>query len=463
MKILLHHDSPVYFQIIDIFIVANILVHMQILVLVDKITPRVRYIFNHILGGMLGLNPVFTDEATDYNDYSGVKLSYHSGGVSGGVNVNPHGLLSEVNIVSPAIVLSTWGSLPTFFETYINHEIPFDVFAASFFLITRYEEYLPFKPDEHGRFRAKNSLAYKFKFLELPLVDLWVMELGRTILKKYPEVKLRWRKFEFIPTIDVDNAFAFKHKGFSYNTLALGRSLILLRLRYSALRLQVVLRLRKDPYDSYEKLFDILDGCPNAIWFFLGGNRSKYDRNISLKKGAMQNLIREISSRYCVGVHPSYASGEDVDVVLKEISELSLCAGRNIDYSRQHFLRLRFPDTYNAIATAGISKDFTMGYSETIGFRASTCTPYNFYDLVNEKELSLKVVPFMIMDRALLDGLKLSAEDAVTETRKLVNVVKNVGGTFVLIWHNESLSGINEWKGWENVFGEIVKETGCNA
>ena len=101
-----------------------------------------------------------------------------------------------------------------------------------------------------------------------------------------------------------------------------------------------------------------------------------------------------------------------------------------------------------------------MGYSNAIGFRASTCTPFRFYDLVDEKELPLKIVPFQVMDRALLQGLGLSANEAVSQTLSMAQKVKEVNGTFSLVWHNESLSGINEWKGWEQVLDRIVAGTG---
>jgi hypothetical protein len=125
-----------------------------------------------------------------------------------------------------------------------------------------------------------------------------------------------------------------------------------------------------------------------------------------------------------------------------------------IQKSRQHFLKLSLPETYRTLVELGIKEDYTMGYPNAIGFRASTCTPFNFYDLKSEKELPLRVVPFQAMDRALLETF--APQEAVSETLRMASRIKEVGGTFVTIWHNESLSGINEWKGWENVFETIV-------
>ena len=113
------------------------------------------------------------------------------------------------------------------------------------------------------------------------------------------------------------------------------------------------------------------------------------------------------------------------------------------------------PHTHRLLAGLGITHEYSMGYSNAIGFRASTCTPFRFYDLMDEKELPLTIVPFQVMDRALLT-MGCNAQTAAQRTLELAQRVKRVGGTFSTLWHNESLSGINEWKGWENVLGEIV-------
>jgi hypothetical protein len=118
---------------------------------------------------------------------------------------------------------------------------------------------------------------------------------------------------------------------------------------------------------------------------------------------------------------------------------------------------LSLPQTYQILVDIGVTSDYSMGYSNAIGFRASTCTPYNFYDLINEKELPLSIVPFQVMDRALLQGLNFSPNEAVTKSLEMAKLVKDIGGTFVTVWHNESLSGINEWNGWDSVFNEIVR------
>jgi len=36
-----------------------------------------------------------------------------------------------------------------------------------------------------------------------------------------------------------------------------------------------------------------------------------------------------------------------------------------------------------------------------------------------------------------------------------MNEVKKVGGTFVSIWHNETVNDLGEWKGYRDVFEKM--------
>ena len=83
-----------------------------------------------------------------------------------------HPLLWETGTREQSIEMASWEELPVFFTVDKGSELTFDPFALVFYLVSRYEEYLPFQPDEHGRFPATASLAYRERFLDIPLVDL---------------------------------------------------------------------------------------------------------------------------------------------------------------------------------------------------------------------------------------------------------------------------------------------------
>jgi hypothetical protein len=99
-----------------------------------------------------------------------------------------------------------------------------------------------------------------------------------------------------------------------------------------------------------------------------------------------------------------------------------------------------------------VKKDYSMGYTDKIGFRAGTCTPFYFYDLETETKTTLKVIPFAYMDGALKDKMSLSAQSAKMEIKALKKAVQKVKGQFTAVWHNESLSNLDRWFGWRSVF-----------
>ena len=114
------------------------------------------------------------------------------------------------------------------------------------------------------------------------------------------------------------------------------------------------------------------------------------------------------------------------------------------------------PDTYQNLLNLGIGEDHTMGYSSQTGFRAGIARPFYFYDLVREKPTLLRIVPFQVMDRTLLTYLKLTPDEACKEFEYYTITIKSVGGQFVSLWHNTSLSNYEEWSGWKKVFEYMI-------
>ena len=126
--------------------------------------------------------------------------------------------------------------------------------------------------------------------------------------------------------------------------------------------------------------------------------------------------------------------------------------------SRQHFLKLQLPYTYRNLINLDITDDYTMGFAAQPGFRASICTPFHFYDLDMDSETKLKVHPFTLMEGTLKDYMGISAVQAMEYITPLITEVKAVNGTFISLWHNESLGDEGRWKGWSTVYEEMIKE-----
>ena len=431
---------------------------MEVLVYTQRLTPRVDYTIKFIFEEILGVKVKITSSYSEAKLHVGVLISYCRLKVKEGIHIVPHNLMIEDSIVRQKIDFCEWEGLPAFFKTSKEADIPFDIFASTFYLISRYEEYLLFNPDKHNRFTSEQSIAFKGGFIEEPIVDQWVYKLVDKILEKYPSFEIKPRGFEFIPTLDIDNAFAFQNKGLGRMVFGTLRSLVTFRFEDVVHRMAVYFKIRKDPFDIYDRLFSILDDWPNTIWFALVGNYGRYDKNVSIHNSEMKNLVTRISKRFHVGIHPSYQSGTNIENVRVEISDLVNVLDKEVLKSRQHYLRIFLPTTYNNLITLGVKEDYSMGYSDRSGFRAGTCTPFFFYNLKEEKVIDFKIVPFQTMDYTLWSPMKLNPMHAYDHIMTLVNKVKAVNGTFVSIWHNEYLSGQPAWKGWELLLPLVLEK-----
>ena len=105
----------------------------------------------------------------------------------------------------------------------------------------------------------------------------------------------------------------------------------------------------------------------------------------------------------------------------------------------------------------GITSDYSLGYSHYIGFRASTCTPFYFYDLVQDRISSLKLHPLVIMDVTLKKYMGKSSEELFDIMSEYAEKIKEVNGEFVSLFHNESLSDDNFWSGWREQYQKAIR------
>ncbi len=438
----------------------------MILVYSKDITIRIKYIFSLIFKEFMGQEVSFTSQAEAFINSDLPKVNYTDSPLDRrGIWVFPHELLFDLGIKEPEIDFVEFKGIRCPFGVYEQKaDFPFDPFAASFYLISRFEEYLPFKKDDYGRFSADQSMAYQNGFLQFPVVDQWAFEIRDMIQAKYPGVEFREPKYEFLPTIDVDVAYAYRLRGLLRTMGGAVQSLMKFDVDSFIQRFRVIAGLEKDPFDTFNYLLKLHKKFElNAIFFILFADYDVNDKNISILNRKFQNLIKSLGDYAEIGIHPSYNSFERPNKIRKETERLAQTINKEITRSRQHFLRMSLPSTYRYLEKAGIRQDYTMGYAAHIGFRASTARPFYFYDLEMEMPTYLKVFPFAVMDGTLKDYMKLTPQQSEDTIRALISRTKAVNGMFISLWHNHSLSGQGEWLGWRRVYESLLEEASANA
>eukprot|EP01090_Pellita_catalonica_P022647 TRINITY_DN8886_c0_g1_i7.p1 TRINITY_DN8886_c0_g1~~TRINITY_DN8886_c0_g1_i7.p1 ORF type:complete len:294 (-),score=30.19 TRINITY_DN8886_c0_g1_i7:28-909(-) len=273
-------------------------------------------------------------------------------------------LLFQQGVKDVEIIIQKWDEAPCFFSTAETSEIPFDIFAASFYLISRYEEYLPHIKDEHGRFSVKESIAYQNGFLEKPLVDIWAYKFLDTLKQKFPDFKHTTRKYKYISTIDVDNAYAYKYKSFIRILGGFLKDISQFKIFTVWDRFAVFFNIKKDPFDTFKEIIDIKKTYNiRTIFFFLIGDYTTFDTNVSASKRKFKLLIKDMVDYARVGLHPSYYTVNNAAMLKKEKERLENITNMPIKRSRQHYLRVSLPETYQQLIDLEIDEDYSMGYT----------------------------------------------------------------------------------------------------
>jgi len=289
-------------------------------------------------------------------------------------------------------------------------------------------------------------------------VNIWIRKVAHVLSKKFPELYFPPLTFTILPTLDIDNAYAIRHRGFLKNTFSITKSLMTFQFYELNRKISILSGARNDPFDSYDRQIDLHSKyAVQARYFVLLGDQGKYDGNLSHKNSAYRRLIQRLHKKASVGIHPSYESNRDPNKLGEEKLRLEEILNEGVTQSRQHYIKLTFPETYRNLVAIGIKEDFSMGFPAHSGFRAGTCTPLLFFDLEKNQVTDLLLHPFCVMDTTLKKYQQISGKNAVAYVSKFIEEISLVGGEFCFIFHNESLGGSGYWKNWTNVYENILK------
>ena len=280
----------------------------MILIYSKEITPRFDYIIHLIFNQILQVEITLTTNIAEFLKSDLAKINYSNEKFGEEIYIKPHGLLSQNTMGKFDIEPVKYNNETYFFKSSSDSIFPFDPFAASFYLVTRYEEYFETDLDKFDRFPARKSILNKYNLIKKPVINIWANWLAKEITQKYPAIVFRKKRFKFLSTIDIDNAWAYLNKGFwrTYGTQL--KAVLKGNFSEYKLRLKVLNGKEKDPYHTYEYLDSVFSENEDKVkFFFLLGDYAKFDKNISHEILGFQKLIKRISKNYDVCIHPSFA------------------------------------------------------------------------------------------------------------------------------------------------------------
>lgn len=420
----------------------------MLLIYSPHITSRLSYVCEFIFSRVIPCDYKLSSGIAEFSGYQGPKINYSGNKSTAAFDIHNSSLLFETDVKQ-----SQLEGLELFPAS--KEELPRDVFASVFFMISRYEEWLPYTPDRHGRFEAANSILWKHHCLDVPVVDQWCYRLKDLLLQQFPSLQFRQRRFSYLSTIDVDNDYAYLGKPLYRTIGASVKDLLKGNMKQWKQRLAVISGKAPDPFENceFQTALSIAHRSPLLYFFLTLERQSAYDRAVPFANPLFEAMLKKIKHKAQAGLHPSYFSAEQ-KMIAKEKRQLEQLLGQPVNKSRQHYLHFDIKTTPQQLIAAGIAEDHSMGFASHYGFRAGTCTPFRYFDFHQNEAATLEMVPFCVMDSVYYDYLKKPVGEAERLMLQEMQQVRAVDGTFVSVWHDRSFSELH-YPGWRALYEKL--------
>ena len=338
---------------------------------------------------------------------------------------------------------------------HLNYDIP----GLTYWMLARCEEVDPPPEllDNHQRFPATASHAFRHGYLERPIVDEWIGILRQVIERLWHRLPLVQPQFQVVVSHDVDNpsAYAFGRKRILARKI--GSHLLMSRdpaKAFSALWIRHKTKqhlFHGDPFNTFDWLMDTSEaaGIRSAFYFICGRTNHGFDAEYEPEHPAIRHLMRRIYQRgHEIGLHPSYETCAYPDRLASEGQRLKIiCNEEGIQQSqwggRMHFLRWQWPTTAYGWERAGFNYDTTLGYADGPGFRCGTCHPFRMFNPLVKRPFSLIQRPLIVMECSVISPNYLGfghSSDSLALFHRLKQRCQVVGGQFTLLWHNSNFT-----------------------
>ncbi|MGC6479017.1 MAG: DUF7033 domain-containing protein [Flavobacteriaceae bacterium] len=428
----------------------------MILVYVPKKNTRILYTFKHIFEGILQVGVSLTNNLQEFVAYSGVKFSYSQQPLGNELFFEAHPLLFELGVAQHEIHVQQWEGLAVFFKTSTKSAIPFDLFAASFYLLSRYEEYQPHQVDSRGRFQPEQSLAYRHQFLEQPLVDLWAVKILDLLREQFPDFQWDQKKHPtFQAVFSIVSPYKFKLKSpFLLLWDLLG---YIFRFQFWELRdfWRVRLNNQVDPYGDYPTLRKIIQGLKHPpLLFFLFTPKGPNDDGVSPFNPKYKALVKENADYIPTSLMVAYESQINAGTIPKEIKLFNESIHRSVKSVVLHRGIRQLGETYIELSEAELQNDYSMCYTHYIGYRASTAVPFYFYDLTHERLTYLKIHPVVATEEALK---QLRPKQAFDRLNQLFDRLPTSSAQFCVHFSNKIMNYQQREVEWRRLFIKFIE------
>ena len=223
---------------------------------------------------------------------------------------------------------------------------------------------------------------------------------------------------------------------------------------------------RESPFWRFEHLMELEDryGARSTFYFLQESipfeplrpaNWKLSLGRYSYEDPKIQKAIRRLAAGgWEIGVHGSYNSFRDAELLRSEKESLEEVLGESVCGIRQHYLNLDIPRTWLLQKAAGFKYDASLGRRRDIGFPDGRDRP--FRDPVSGQV----IIPLALMDGYLFRRASQDLEKAWSMTLNLIDEAERSDAVLTALWHPHVCNDA-EYPGWGTLYERLIKE--CHA
>ncbi|MDD4223460.1 MAG: polysaccharide deacetylase family protein [Candidatus Cloacimonetes bacterium] len=341
-----------------------------------------------------------------------------------------------------------------------------DIVASAFYFLTCWHEYiLSQRGEQRGRVDFRESLQYRWDFIDIPVVDVYCQMLLYAMERALPQFirEIVWdedSRFSVSLSHDVDywNFWAGTQQvdTLKYNLRTWFKRPVTATFKIlgHTLHKNLIHNPRRQIRWIVHKERDL---GVKATWFLFGKDDFEDKRQNYISNPKVLRRLKELLSGEEVGLHGSPESAFDEDVLRAELDKLHQ-AGFEVRGYRSHYLNFDYQKSFRILENAGIQYDSTLGYWENIGFRAGISFPFHPFNIRENRPFRVLEIPLIVMDTTLHSKKAMNTNplSARVTLRRLIDMADTYQSHLSLLWHNITFDPI-DFPLWGGVYWSTLR------
>lgn len=348
-------------------------------------------------------------------------------------------------------------SIPTLSFSLIRHG-QCDLFYNAFRQLSRLEEWIAHEQGHRIESYASRH-PRKTATWQLPVVNLIFEHIAKQLSEYWPRLPFAaFRRPVFELSHDLDYLCKTPQLRLKQTLFGLWNSLQCLKSRdasaagrqaFSSLRFAILQSdyWNFDYWEDLEKSYEVRSVY--YVYAYAVGTKGAWLIDPTYRLNSLPKLVEKLrhlsDEGFEIGLHGSYASAIDGDLLRREKETLENLTGITVEKTRQHWLR------YDESVTPYLHEqhfryDSTLGWNDTPGFRNGCASRFRPYDHKNQRPFEYFETPMVLMDSHLFDYAPGKEHECLADVLLMLNQLKATNSVHVAInWHPHTCHSDYNW------------------